>query len=92
MNSPTLASSAPASRYSRAGSPRPVERGHVREGDQTVEQLEGQAGDVGGVLGFLVAQLRPGAATLRRDTSRRWWSEPPRVRWMVSSSTPSRRA
>ena len=35
---------------------------------------------------------RPGARTLRRDTSRRWWSEPPRVRWMVSSSTPSRRA
>ena len=38
-----------------------VQRGHVRKGDQTVEQLEGQAGDVGGVLGFVVAQRRPGA-------------------------------
>ena len=33
-----------------------LQRGHVREGDQTVEQLEGQAGDVGGVLGLVVAQ------------------------------------
>ena len=86
-----MASSAPASRYSRAVGVEAVQR------RQLVEQLDGQAGDVGRVGRVVVAALGE-LAMLRRDTSRRWWRvplAPPTallIRLTVSTSTPSRSA